>query len=184
MSGAIVREALRQGAVTIATMVDIDHPTGTKRFWSGLGTLDYGGEEYIGLGALGSVTPIEGDTEIKVAEVNFQLSGVDPDLIEGLTESVKGREAQVYDIWLDDDYRVIYRDLVLEARLDYQRYSVDPDSGTATISLMAVAGFFHLLNRSGAKVSPEEAKAIYPEETGFDEMHKQQDEQLIWRPAT
>lgn len=183
MSGAIVREQLRKGAVAIAMMVDIDHPTGYKRFWNGLGTLDYEGEEYIGLGSIGSVTPIESDTEIKVAEVTFQVSGVDADMIEGLAESVKGREAQVYDAWLDEDFRVLYRDMILEARLDYQTYSVDPESGKATINLMGVAGFFHLLNRSGAKLSPEEAKAIYPDETGFDEIHEQQDKQLTWRPA-
>lgn len=180
---AVIREALRQGAVATAIMVEVDHPTGMKRLWSGLGTLDYGGNEYYGMGSIGSVTPIESDTEIKVSEVTFQLSGVDADMIEGLSESVKGREAQVYDIWLDDNYRVIYRDLILEARLDYQTYSVDPDSGKATINLMGVSGFFHLLNRSGAKVSPEEAKAIYPDETGFDEMHLQQDQQLIWKPS-
>lgn len=180
---AIVRECLRRGAVAMALMVVIDHPTGIKRFWSGMGTIDYDGEEYYGLGTIGSVTPVESNTEIEVSEVRFSVSGVDPDMIEGLGESVKGREATVYEAWLDPEYRIVHRDLMLENRCDYQTYSVDPESGKASIQLVTHSGFFHLLNRSGAKVSPEEARAIYPAETGFDEMHKQQDEQLIWRPA-
>ncbi len=180
---AIFKDMLRRGHVSIVAMADIDHPAAMINAWTGLGSIDFGGTEYQGFGQLATIAPIQSSTEIEVQEVRFGLSGVDAEMLDGLSLSVKGRFATVYEGLLDEHYRVVSREILFTARLDYQGYRIDPDSGRADVDLVANAGFFHLLNRSGAKMSPEEAKAIDPAETGYDEMHLQQDAQLIWRPA-
>lgn len=180
---AVFANMLRRGEVNAVVMVEIDHPSRYIYAWSGLGDLDYGGHVYEGLGLVGAVAPIRSSTEIEVSEVTFQLSGADADIIKSLSDSVKGRFAYVYEAFLDLNFRVVERELLLTCRLDHQTYRVDPDSGRADVSLVGHAGFFHLLKRSGAKMSPEEAKALDSDETGYDEMHLQQDMQLTWRPA-
>lgn len=180
---AIFQQMLDSGSVKTILMVEIDHPVRFIRAWNGLGDLDYDGQTYEGMGYVGQVNPIGTSADIEVPEVSLGLSGVDADALEGLDESVKGRFAEVYEAFLDDHYRVVERTLLFRCRLDYQTYKVDPESGKADMALFAHAGLFHLLNRSGAKMSPEEAKALDPDETGYDEVHLQQDLQLIWKPS-
>lgn len=179
---AVRQEAFDQGAVTLVIMAEIDHPEGFGYFWSGLGDLDHDGNVYRGFGSLVSISAVQSSTDVEVVEVRFVLSGVDADLLAGLDDSVKGRSAHLYEALLDDNYRVIERTLLVESTLDYQVYAVGAD-GKATIALVAHAGMYQLLNRSGAKWSPQEARAIYPDETGFDEIHLQEDQPETWRAA-
>lgn len=174
--------ALMRGEIINAVMVDLGWSGGTRRYWSGVGDLDHGGETYTGLGHLGQVTPVQSSPEIEVIETKFQLSGVSAELLAALGDTVKGYQATLYEAFLDERYVVIEREEMLTARLDYQQYAVG-DDGKATIAQVGSSGFWHLLNRSAAKWSPEEAKALVADETGFDEMHLQQDTNLTWRPA-
>ncbi len=180
---AIFKQMLDSGAVRTILMVEIDHPVRFICAWNGLGDLDYGGNTYEGMGYVGSVNPIGTSAEIEVPEGSFGLSGVDADALEGMGESVKGRFANMYEAFLDEYHRVVERELLFRCRLDYQTFKVDPESGKSDIAVFWHAGMFHLLNRSGAKMSPEEARALDPDETGYDEVHLQQDVQLIWKPS-
>lgn len=179
---AIFRRQLAMGTVFDAAMIEIDHPAGYAYFWNGIGTLDFGGKAYRGVGGIGQVSAIPSSIDVEIIEVHFTLSGVDPDLLDGLDDSVKGRHAYVYAAMLDERYRVIERDLVIDARCDYQVYKVDA-SGKASIDLVANAGLFFLRRKSAAKWSPEQAKDSYPDETGFDEVYRQEDLQDQWRAS-
>lgn len=184
MYSAPVQAAHRQAAFTSITMAEIDHPTGMGYFWSGLGDFDFGGNTYHGWGELVSVDVSVTTTEIEIVEYSFSLSGVDEDLLAGLDDSVKGRFADIYEAILDDEFRVIERELLTRCKLDFQVYSVAADAkAKATLVVKAHAGLFWLQNRSSAKWSPEEARVAYPDETGFDEMHKVEDQRDTWRPA-
>jgi len=178
---ARLQSLLRKGAVRVVGMAEIDHPTRFIRAWNGVGMLDYEGEEYYGFALLGSVTPVRSTDSIEVVEVRFGLSGVDRELLGDLHASVKGRYADFYEAYLDEHYRVAYRKRLIRALLDRPEYSVS-DNGKVDYAVIGHAGMYQLLNASSAKVSPEEAKAIYPDETGYDEIHLQQDLQLPWLP--
>ncbi len=179
---ALRKAALRRGELAVVIMAEIESAQGTGYFWSGLGDIDHDGHVYHGYGGLVSISQVATSTDVEVIEVRFVLSGVDADLLRDLDQSVKSHSARLYEAYLDPDYRVIDRALLVVADLDYRVYAVG-DDGKATIALVAQAGFPQLLNRSGAKWSPEEAKAIYPDESGFDEVHIVEDTQDLWQPA-
>ncbi len=183
MQSASWREAVWRGEIITVVMAEIDHPEGMVRAWNGIGVLDYGGEEYSGVFPLGSVEPVSADTEIAVTEVTFVLSGVDPGLIEGLDEDVRGRSALLYEAALDRNYRVLERELVVDGVGDYQRFTVDPDRGEASIRFVANAGFHELTRRSAATVSTETQRRRDADDTGFDEVFKQPDIAPVWRAA-
>ena len=182
MSEAERQLALRAGALTVTIMVEVDHPDGMVYAWPGYGPLDYGGNTYEGLGFLGGVSGIKSLTELRIVELGFAVSGVDQDQLDGLSSSVKRRTGQVYEAWLTPDHVVSSRRLIAEGQLDYQTYNIGAD-GKATVRIVANAGMFHLLKRSNARWSSEEAKAVFPDEVGFDEMHLQQDAQLNWQAS-
>lgn len=179
---AVLKAALRRGDIALAAMVEIDHPEGFARFWSGVGNIEHDGETFIGCGRLGRIEAVSESTEIEIAETRFVLSGVDAALVAGLDKSVKGRKGRIYEAVLDSAWRVIHRELLSETALDSQIYTIDKD-GSATIAIVAHAGLFFLRNRSAAKWSPEEARRAFPGETGFDEIHKVEDQTLNWAAA-
>lgn len=179
---AEIEACFARGEVKFVVMIEIDHPQGTGRFVTGLGVIEYGGENYYGFGTLGSISQVVSSTETEIVEVSFNVSGVDPDFIAGLDESVKGRMGYVYEAFLDRHGRVIDRELLMEATLDYQVDSVD-ENGKSAISIKAHGGLFFLRKRSAAKCSPEEARALDDDETGFDRIHIQEDVVAVWRVA-
>jgi hypothetical protein len=182
MSLASIEAALDRGEVFQCLLVEIEHPDGTGYFWSGTGMLEYGGNTYAGAGALGSVSEIVSSTETEVTEYSFNLAGVDPDIVEDLDDTVKGRAGRVYEAFLDRHFRVVETDLLVEAALDYQVFGVD-EQGKTSIAIKAHGGLFFLGKRSAAKISPEEARALDPDETGFDRVHQQEDIVATWKAS-
>jgi hypothetical protein len=178
-----LRKKLRDGEpYAIARLVEVDHPDGMGRFWFGNGILEYGGNKYHGSGILGSISSVRSTSDIEIVERTFTVSGVDRDILEGLSTSVKGRAGNLYEALVDDNMRVVEIDLVDESILDVQQLAIGND-GKAKVAITAHGGMFFLLNRSAAKWGPEEAKAINPAESGFDEIHLQEDLQDRWQPS-
>ena len=61
--------------------------------WSGYGTITYNGTGYLGIGTLGTISPIEETTDIAARGISLQLSGVPTAQIAiALTENYQGRE--------------------------------------------------------------------------------------------
>lgn len=180
---AIIDAAFWRGEVNQIFMIEADFAAGMARFWNGVGALDYGGNVYQGAGELISVEGLRTGTEIEVAEIRFRLNGVDSDILGGVLDaSIKGRFAEVYEAFLDAEFRVIERELMTRCRLDTSSYTIG-DDGKVSVEIVTHAGMYQLLNRSAAKCSPEEAKALFPAETGFDEVHLQEDIASQWKPS-
>lgn len=175
-------EAYDRGEVVEALMAEIDDPLGMGYFFDGTGDLDYNGNVYHGWGTLVAIELPPSTGEIEVPDVVFVLSGVDQDVVDKLSGSIKGRKARLYEALLDRHYRVVERELLSEAQLNYRTFKAG-DDGKCTVTVTASGGFFTLRNRSAAKLSPAQAKAKHPDETGYNEIHLQEDLTLSWRPA-
>lgn len=182
MSGAERKAALRDANAVETILVEIDHPDGMIYAWPGVAPIDHDGNTYEGLDTFGSVSEVGSDTEIRTDEIVFQVSGVDPDLLDGLSSSVKGRFGTVYGITMTPDYVIRSKQVEATALLDYQAYQID-DDGKATIRIVGRFGMIALERRTTARFSPEDFKSIYPDETGFDQMHLQEDAEITWAAA-
>jgi hypothetical protein len=66
-------------------LVQIEHPSGMGYFATGIGKINWNGQDWLGTGKFGSVTPIKHTSDISVQDIAFSLSGVDP-VIVGATE--------------------------------------------------------------------------------------------------
>lgn len=179
MNSARWQAAYDRGDISETVMAEFDHPIGMGYFFDGAGDLDFEGRVYHGWGALVSIELPPSTGDIEIPEVRYILSGVDQAIVERLEGSIKGRKAHLYEALLDRHYRVIERELLSEAQLDTQRFRATKD-GKVTITLTANGGFYRLRNRSAAKWSPEQQKVRFPDDSGFDEMHKQEDLVLQW----
>ena len=93
-----------------AYMVDLgfDAPTGTQRFWTGVGSLTYSGNTYTGTGNLGNVSIVEEAAEVRPAGVRLSLSGVAASLLSiALGEQYQGRAATVYLAFFNEQWVMV-----------------------------------------------------------------------------
>jgi hypothetical protein len=171
------------------TLVKIEHQDGDILVWDGAGILEFNGEEWQGIGRLGSVSIAAADTEVQVADVVFTLSGVDPEVLDLLDTKVKGNTAWVWKAFLREDYSVQERVLLSESECDQIVFTIEPN-GLAQIKLLAIGGFFFLEAQSSAKWDAEEQRnylislSLDPDsDTGFDLMASMKQRKIAWLPS-
>lgn len=166
----------------IALMAEIEHPDGTARFWSGIGRLYWQGQAWTGSGRLGTVTPIKQTSAIAIQEIQFQLSGVDPEIAATLNDDVRNRLGKVWlaGIWK----RSVVSDpfLLLESQLDYQQLDAD-ESGNVVLTITGRSGFYELERNIDEAWTSEEQKTLYPDDTGLDLIPSLQNQDIIWSPT-
>lgn len=172
--------ALHAPQLRVAQLVYIDHPDGAVYVWSGVGNLDWNGNTYQGIGALGGINGVESTAPLKISEVTFVLTNVPVDLLADVNTDVKGRQAEVYFALLTDNMEVIPDPiLIMLVDLDYQAAKIE-DDGTATLYLTGSTGLWRLEQPSLVSWSPEEHKKTYPADTGLDMVPDMESKEVTW----
>jgi len=91
VAGLAFVDSIAQFRVPNVVLAELDHPTGQINVWSGYGLLEYDGKTWKGTGHLGSVSIPSISSETTSEDVVFTLTGVDPEYLDGLEQTVRGR---------------------------------------------------------------------------------------------
>lgn len=177
---ADMKQAMRD-RLPIALLAEIDHPDGVVNVWSRAGTLAYDGKEWIGLGALGRVTPVGTAKKLALREMVFSLRGIPPHAVQFLDDNVRNRVARLWFACIKPRRKVVGDPIFLDqVRLDTQKLQVD-ESGLCTILLTGQTGFTNLQRAQNVAWTTEEARTQYADETGFDLMPGLVSRDIKWR---
>ncbi len=181
MTAAMV-DALKSGRPR-GLLVEIEHPTGTARFCTGVGSRTWNGYTWTGTGTLGTVTPIKQSSEIAIQDIVFRLSGIDADIASRINADVRNLSSTVWLACFDERENVVADPYQLIApQLDCQRLIVD-DDGSTTIEVVAHSGF-HTLDRGVEEAwTPENQRTLYPTDTGLDMIPGLQNKDTLWTPV-
>lgn len=87
--------ALSQGGYPIL-FVYLDWPDAAVYAHSGVGSITWGGQTWLGVGTLGNITIPEEGSEIAVSEAVLALAGVPADLDGMVDDNIRNRTAEVY----------------------------------------------------------------------------------------
>lgn len=98
----------------------LDFEGGAQRLTSADRTMTWAGEDWLGVGGLGSIGGIEETSELQVNGVELSLSGINPDLVPvALTEPYQGRPCRIWLGFLAETYTLIADPMLIFAgRLD------------------------------------------------------------------
>ncbi|HKD62364.1 MAG TPA: hypothetical protein VKB47_18010 [Terracidiphilus sp.] len=69
------------GPIGLLALVDITLKTGSAHVWSGVGTLSWNGNTYLGVGSLGEIGDVKEGIEVRAEGTTIALSGIDPNLL-------------------------------------------------------------------------------------------------------
>ena len=88
--------------------ISLAFASGTVYMHNGVGTLSFGGNDYLGVGTFGSITTMEDSMELKDPVLSVQLSAIDEGIIAAVqTEDVYGLDADVYIGRVDTDNQLV-----------------------------------------------------------------------------
>jgi hypothetical protein len=103
MLASLVSSPIRPGFLAVITF-----RTATEYIWSGLGSLNYGGHAYRGVGSLGKIGAIAESTEVRAIGTTVTLSAIDPALLsECLTDIQLGAPAAIYFALFDSGLNIL-----------------------------------------------------------------------------
>jgi len=104
--------------------------------WTGYGTLTYNGVGYLGLGTLGTISPVQETTDLAARGITMQLSGVPTAMVyDALTEDYQGRACSIMFGALSPTAGLISSPItVFSGRMDVMQISDDGQSSQITMT--------------------------------------------------
>lgn len=191
------------GSVYPALLAELYLDGVTVRMWTGVGTIEYQGEQFLGGGNFIGVSPIKETEDLIAQGVVVSLNGIPSSLIAAaLSENVRGRPFRMYlgsvvsrrAVATEDEPGVVlcedtgfillenqfidepYR--IFSGLMDYMEFV---DSGdTATIRLSVENALIIGQRNKISRYTPEEQRRLYPGDAGLDLINQLQDKEVVW----
>ena len=88
--------AAEAASVRMFVAVALDFPSGFVRAHDGAGTINFGGNDYLGVGQFGQIEAVKETTSVVAQAAKLTLSGVDPTLLSTIGTGYQGRAATLY----------------------------------------------------------------------------------------
>lgn len=154
--------------------------TGPVRVWTGIGTVNWGGHDWTGLGSLAGIGPIEEGTNVEARGITITLSGFDSTLLtDVLYEFQLGATAIVYFgcfspsmVLVDTPYSM------WSGRMDQP--TISTDGSTATISINCESRLVDLNVAVDRRYTDADQQLDYPGDTGLSRVMAIQNVTIYW----
>lgn len=176
-----VSTALAQNHVSIVTFAKLEFPSGTVYVHNSLGTYTWGGQDWLGVGDLGSISQVEEGVDISPYAITLTLSGLDATISgAALTEDYFMHPVTVYMGVLNaDDSLIADPTQIWAGFMDQMNVSLGADGGDA-IQLIAESE----LSRFDSSANLMYTNAAQQEKSSgdlfFSHMHKIEGVKINW----
>lgn len=176
-----VSTALAQNHVSIVTFAKLEFPSGTVYVHNSLGTYTWGGQDWLGVGDLGSISQVEEGVDISPYAITLTLSGLDGTISgAALTEDYFMHPVTVYMGVLNaDDSLIADPTQIWAGFMDQMNVSLGADGGDA-IQLIAESE----LSRFDSSANLMYTNAAQQEKSSgdlfFSHMHKIEGVKINW----
>ena len=130
--------------------------------WSGYGTITYNSIGYLGLGTLGTISPVEETTDLSARGITMQLSGVPTAMVyTALTEDYQGRTCSVMFGALSTTAGLIASPITIFAgRMDVMQIS--DDGQTSLITMSAENKLIDFKRTREQRYTDEDQQTLFP----------------------
>ena len=160
--------------------VELAFDEGTVRLWTGYGTIQVDGNDFLSGGDILGVSGITETADVAANGITITLSGLDASLVaSALTEDYQGRACNLYVGVLSDAGAVIADPIkVFAGRMDLM--SVEDNGATADITITAENRLIDLERSRVRRYTSEDQKLDFTDDRGLDFVAELQDKEVIW----
>ena len=151
--------------------------------WTGYGTITVGSTAYLGIGTLGSISPVEETTDLAARGISMQLSGVPTAMLAvALTENYQGRECSVLFGALEASGALVSSPVtIFSGRMDVM--SINDDGQNATIGMTAENKLVDFRRPREVRYTDQEQKNLFSSDKGLEFVTAIQEKQIYWGNA-
>ena len=180
-----VATALAQQHVAIVTFAKLEFPSGTVYVHNSLGTYTWGGQDWLGVGDLGSISQVEEGIDVSPYAITLTLSGLDATISgAALTEDYFMHPVTVYMGVLDaDDALLADPTQIWSGFMDQMNVSLGADGGDA-IQLIAESELSRFDVSRNLMYTNAAQQERYSGDLFFSHIHKVQGAKFDWGKKT
>lgn len=159
---------------------ELDFPSGMVRAHTGLGTINWGGFEWLGVGSFGTVSGIEEDSTLSKRTITYSLSGIPNDIISlALNDHYQGRPAKVYLGFVDLATGQLVDDpfLLDQGRLDVPETQ---EGETVTINITAESRMSLWERPRARRYTNADQQSRFPGDRGLEFVSQAAQKEINW----
>lgn len=173
------RSAITDSNVPMLLFIEMDFASGFLRVNNSGQTFTWDGNEWFGVGSLGSVESIIEASDLSANGLAFQLSGVDTSLVSvAMTQKYQGRAVKVWYAPLDSNYAVVADPI---GPFQYRMDTMDMEIGsTANIRVTAESRLIDWERSANLRYTDEEQQRRYPGDLGLQFVPQMAEKQIKW----
>ena len=149
--------------------------------WSGYGNLVYNSTTYLGIGTLGTISPLEETTDLAARGLTLRLSGVPTaNVALALTENYQGRECSIMFGALSPTAGTLIASpvTVFAGRMDVMQ--ITDDGNTAEITMTAESKLMDFKRPREIRYTDEEQQQLFPGDVGLEFVNDIQEKAIYW----
>lgn len=162
-----------------AIFVQIQFTSGISYIWSGVGSVQWNGQTWLGVGAFGNISAIEESSNIQANGVTLSLSGIDSTLIaKALNELRQNYPVQMWFGAIDGGNVVADPWNCFSGRIDVP--TVDEGAQTSTISINVESRLIDLQRSRERRYTDQDQQGEFPGDLGFQYVPALQDFSGVW----
>ena len=171
-----------QGAdLSPVLLMRIGTSDGPVRMWTGYGDLEYDGETWLGGGEFIGVSNVSETADIQANGITFSMSGITEELLAiALQYMRQGEIAELFLGALSDTGELIGANAVRVFSGKTDVPVIDDDGSSIVINLTAESDLIDLERSRVRRYTPEDQKAEYPDDLGFDFVTRLQETEIAW----
>jgi hypothetical protein len=185
--------AFDQEHVDFALAVELNFTSGVIRAHMGVGTLTIGGNDFLGVGSLGSggfgslSTITEDPNQRNVGELLLSLSGIDPTILGKVPQRAEyyNKFASVYFIPIDSKTLLPLSPIepaMFEGFMDLLVYTRNRTSAAIQLTVKHYDSLFQ--NSVGLLYTDESQKSLFPTDNFFDQIAAIANKKVQWGGTT
>jgi len=172
--------AAESDTLYLGLLVSIEFSSDTSYMWSGYGNLDYDGNTYIGLGHLGTVTPIGEINDVSAKGITLNLNGIPSSLVSALlTQARQGRDIVCHlGLFNKDGTLIDVAEDVFKGLADVPTIVKGADGAYMTYT--AENRLIELQKPNVRRYTDEDQKELFPNDKGLEYVVSIQDKNIEW----
>lgn len=167
---AIAESALEQlqgRVIWPAIALHLDYPPAPVRAWSGIGTIQYDGHNWLGVGSLGEIEGFEEVDDIKSTSIKASLINIpDKEFSESASLPLRGHPLSVHLLLFDPDFGTIVSGFRLwRGFVDSVAAFIEP--GSSGLAITGASDMAVIRKSPGLLYDSESQKALYSDDTSL-----------------
>ena len=168
--------------VEVVHFASIEFPSGTLNLHTRLGTLEWGGNYWEGVGKLGGISDVSEDAMLRPSGLTLTLSGVDAAIVNAVAEDdYPGYPVSVWSGLLDPDSLDLVTTPQLVFRGIVDRAAVELTEGGGKVTVTCESELARWARHQNSLFTNESQQALYAGDKGFDRIPAIQNRAIDWQ---